>query len=105
MNKLIQIDDLMSECGYGYQDESGINNCYNCNHPNQEDFEYTKDDEIMELRDCIKEFIISKITGRKKESVIKSLKDILPTGQIMKRIGLKKSILKKLVDVIRGVAL
>ncbi len=39
MSGLIQIDDLMSECGYGYQDESGINNCYNCNHNDQEEFE------------------------------------------------------------------
>ncbi len=36
---LIQIDNLMAECVYSYQDDSGINSGYNCNHLDQEEFE------------------------------------------------------------------
>ena len=37
--ELIQIDELMCKCGYGYESETNINNGYNCNEPDQEEFE------------------------------------------------------------------
>ncbi len=92
---LIEIDNLMDGCGYSYQDDAGINNYYNCNHLDQEDFEYTKDDKIVELRDCIKEFIISKIIGRKKRLRNKIIKKYFPGWENKEEYWSKKLNLKK----------
>ena len=70
--ELIQIDDLMAECGYSYNycpnnyKSPDINNGYNCNHPDCEEFEYVKNDNIVDLTKEIRKYVINMITGRKK---------------------------------------
>lgn len=69
--ELIQIDDLMTECGYYYDycpnyDSPNINNGYNCNHPDCEEFEYVKNDSIVDLTEEIRKHVINMIVGRKK---------------------------------------
>ena len=43
---LIQIDDLMYECSYSYQDDANINSGYNCKHPDQEELEIINNEKI-----------------------------------------------------------
>lgn len=64
--ELLTIDDLMSKCGYGYCDESNVNNGYNCSHSGCEESEYTKYDEVVDINELIRKYIINKVVGRKK---------------------------------------
>lgn len=64
--ELLTLDELMSKCGYGYSDESNLNNGYNCSHFDCEESEYTKNNEVVNINDLIREFVINKSHGRKK---------------------------------------
>lgn len=47
MKVLLQIDTLRCQCGYAYDyDDANINNGYNCNHPDNEDYEIQKNKHI-----------------------------------------------------------
>lgn len=64
--ELLTIDALMDKCGYGYNDESNVNNAYNCSHSECEESEYTKNDEVVNINDLIRKYVWMKSVGRKK---------------------------------------
>ena len=64
--ELIQLNNLTDICGYSYSDDVNINNGYNCNHPDCDDYEYVKNDSIVDLTEEIRKYIINMIRGRKK---------------------------------------
>ena len=97
MRELIMINDLMSECGHGYMDESGVNNSYNCNNPECEEFEYVKGDKRIDEKQLLYKYIQSRyktkpIKKRLRKKLFKKFINprTISEDKFMELLGLRK---------------
>lgn len=78
MKELIQIDDLLRICGYSYSlEEPTINNGYNCDHPDCEEIEFVKNNQIVDVYEETVEYLKRITSGKKKRLKKKLIKNIM----------------------------